>query len=219
MPIVTFIGQLLGDFVSQRNVNDESNCICSDCLSRIYSYDWMRLKVKEQEKELRTLILKSEASFVATHIKSEFEFVNPTELSQVDGNRGDFDDIKHELMNTDDSPDENEEMKIVQDIVIKNLTPDDEDDAEEWSDVEYDNDHGVDDDNGDDNDDVADESDEDFHPKTNAVKKKEPKKSTASTSNSKLCKICGEKLKNMKTIQVKKSFNFFYEKNDCICAN
>lgn len=190
-PIATFIGQLLGDFVSQRDFNDESNCICSDCLSRIYSYDWMLMKVKEQEKELRTLILKSEASYVATHIKSEFEFINPTELYHVDCNQGDFDDIKHELMDTYDNPYDNEEMKIVPDIAIENLTPNDEDDAEEWNDVGSDNDY---DDSDNDDDDFADESD--------ASKKKKPKKSTASTSNSKICEICGEKLQNVKTIQV-----------------
>ncbi|XP_031631912.1 gastrula zinc finger protein XlCGF26.1-like [Contarinia nasturtii] len=73
-PVSVFIEKFLKDFVSQRNINDESNCLCSDCLSEVYSYDWMTLKLKEQETKLRALLLKSETDFVANfHIKTEDE--------------------------------------------------------------------------------------------------------------------------------------------------
>lgn len=33
--IVDFIKQILGDFKSMRNIEDEMNCICGDCLNKI----------------------------------------------------------------------------------------------------------------------------------------------------------------------------------------
>ncbi|XP_055326323.1 zinc finger protein 569-like [Sitodiplosis mosellana] len=196
-PIVTFIVQFLDDYVSQRNVRDESNCICSECLRRIYTYDWMCLKVKEQEKELRTLILKSETSFTSNQIKSEFEFVNPTEMVQVDYDQEDYDDIKTESMNADDSPDDIvtiEEIKIDPDTVGESIPDDDDDDCDDDDDFSDDDDNAVD-------------SDEEFVPKVSSMQKKQPKKAPVSTTasnnclNSKICEICGEKLKHETTIR------------------
>lgn len=33
--IVDFIKQILGDFKSMRHIEDETNCICDDCLNKI----------------------------------------------------------------------------------------------------------------------------------------------------------------------------------------
>lgn len=41
----------------RRDLNDESNCICSFCLSKIHAYDWTCIKVKEQELELQTMLI------------------------------------------------------------------------------------------------------------------------------------------------------------------
>lgn len=75
-PIIEFIKKFLNDYASKRNINDKSNCICSDCLCRIHSYDWMCLKVKEQEREFRTLLLQTEIKFVANQIKIEHCDIN-----------------------------------------------------------------------------------------------------------------------------------------------
>lgn len=70
-PITAFIAKFLDNYVSLREINDVTNCICSDCLSRIYSYDWMCMKVKEQEKEFHKLLLDTEQKFVSSIIKTE----------------------------------------------------------------------------------------------------------------------------------------------------
>lgn len=61
--IIEFIIQFLGDFASVRNIYDESHCICSACLSRIYAFDWMCMKVKEQEKVLKQMLIATETKF------------------------------------------------------------------------------------------------------------------------------------------------------------
>lgn len=58
--ITDFIHEFQSDFKSERNVYDEFNRICSQCLSRIYAYDWTCMRLKDQEKELRTLLMYTE---------------------------------------------------------------------------------------------------------------------------------------------------------------
>ncbi|XP_055305997.1 zinc finger protein Xfin-like [Sitodiplosis mosellana] len=70
-PITVFITGFLKDYISLRDINDVTNCICSDCLSRIYSYDWMCLKVKEQEREFHMLLMSTEKNFISSRIKTE----------------------------------------------------------------------------------------------------------------------------------------------------
>ncbi|XP_055326365.1 zinc finger protein 25-like [Sitodiplosis mosellana] len=70
-PITVFITGFLKDYISLRDINDVTNCICSDCLSRIYSYDWMILKVKEQEREFHMLLMSTEKNFISSRIKTE----------------------------------------------------------------------------------------------------------------------------------------------------
>lgn len=70
-PIVEYIIQFLGDFISKRNVYDEANCMCMECVSRIHAYDWSVLKAKEQEKVLSNLLMKTETTLaIEEHSKA-----------------------------------------------------------------------------------------------------------------------------------------------------
>lgn len=62
-PIIQFIEKLLNDYESQRNLCDKSNCICNICLSKFYAYDWSCVKAKEQEIELRMILMNTEAFY------------------------------------------------------------------------------------------------------------------------------------------------------------
>lgn len=192
-PIVQFIVKFLADYVSQRNINNESNCICSECLNRIQSYDWMCVKIKEQENELRTLILKTESYFTSKQIKQEFELFNSIESVQGKSSQRDRGDIKFEFVNPDDQIDETENVvEFGQVMVIKPETfVDDGDDDEDEEDDDY-------------KEDGDDEWDIDDQPETTTVPKKQQQKSTITTkSGSKICEICDEKLKHVKTVKVK----------------
>lgn len=82
-PITDYIKKFLGpDFVSHRMIHDESNCICFECLSRIYSYDWMSTKIKDLERELRSLILFTESQF--DQIKTETIVLNGNDVLMED---------------------------------------------------------------------------------------------------------------------------------------
>lgn len=70
-PIAEYIIQFLGDFISKRNVYDEANCMCMECVSRIHAYDWSVLKAKEQEKVLSNLLMKTETTLaIEEHSKA-----------------------------------------------------------------------------------------------------------------------------------------------------
>lgn len=70
-PIVEYIIQFLGDFISKRNVYDEANCMCMECVSRIHAYDWSVLKAKEQEKVLTNILMKTETTLaIEEHSKA-----------------------------------------------------------------------------------------------------------------------------------------------------
>lgn len=70
-PVIVFIEKFLGSFFSKRNIRDESNCLCSDCLSQIYAYDWSLENVKRQETNLRGILIKTETDIAASVIKIE----------------------------------------------------------------------------------------------------------------------------------------------------
>lgn len=206
--IATFIKTFLKDNVSERNVDDESNCICSDCLSRIYAYDWMCINVKKQENELRQLLLKTEMSFMIPHIKSEFEFVNSMDLAHTDYNH----DVKHELIEAVNNMDEIQGMEIDLATIIKteiiDYNEDDaeqegdtehEDNAEHEGDAEYENDVSIDDD---------DDTDDDYLPNVRSGNKKLQPTNTVATIDPRICGTCGEKLKNPKAVEV---YHFFLQ--------
>lgn len=186
-PIVQFITMFLGDFMSQRNINDESNCICSECLIRIQSYDWMCVKLKEQEKELRTLILKTESNFTTKHIKQEFEFINSTESVQAESSQGDRKDIKFVFVNPDDKIDDTESVIEISPAVF--LKPE-----------IFDEDDGDDDDKN--QDDLDDDWDIDDPPEATVEKSQQQKSTTTTKTGSKICEFCDEKLKHVKTMKV-----------------
>ncbi|XP_031637881.1 zinc finger protein 699-like [Contarinia nasturtii] len=58
--ITDFMRKILGDFNLSRNIDDVQNCICADCLNRFEEYDWTCTMVKQQEKELYDLLIKSD---------------------------------------------------------------------------------------------------------------------------------------------------------------
>lgn len=70
-PIVEFVRRFVKDYETQRNVANEFNCICNICLSKIYAYDWTCMKAKEQETELRCMLLKTESLWDGNQFDSE----------------------------------------------------------------------------------------------------------------------------------------------------
>lgn len=113
LPIKVLIQKLSNDIVSQRDLNDESNCICLFCLSQISAYDWMSTKAKEHERNLRSLLLKSETNFAKklanTNIRRDGENESVVLLdicdSDDDGN-GEERQYKEEGAKSDETVDE-----------------------------------------------------------------------------------------------------------------
>lgn len=62
--IAEFIKRFLGDFHTQRNISDESNCICVECLQKIDEYDWACVMAKRFKSELRKILIKTETFFI-----------------------------------------------------------------------------------------------------------------------------------------------------------
>lgn len=58
--VTEFIKKILGDFHLMRDIDDESNTICADCLNRFEEYDWTCTMAKQYEKELYDLIVRTE---------------------------------------------------------------------------------------------------------------------------------------------------------------
>lgn len=59
-PIDEFIKSFLDDFPSLRNIDDDTNCICVDCLQQIDDYDWMQQQADQKKTQLRNLLLATE---------------------------------------------------------------------------------------------------------------------------------------------------------------
>ncbi|XP_055305979.1 zinc finger protein 271-like [Sitodiplosis mosellana] len=84
-PIVDFLKRFLDDFVSQRNIESESNCICAKCLDRIDDYDWVWISCTEKEKVLKELLWTTEKS----HMSRKTELIQALEhLPSSDGEHG-----------------------------------------------------------------------------------------------------------------------------------
>lgn len=58
--ITVLIRTILGTFQSNRDIDDELNCICPDCLSRIEDCDWQRIAAQRCERELYELLVRTE---------------------------------------------------------------------------------------------------------------------------------------------------------------
>lgn len=78
--ITDFIKKILGDFETKRNVDDQSNCICVDCLNRFEEYDWTCTMAKQYEKELYDLLVHTE-SLCFTEKKENDEPIDSIEPS------------------------------------------------------------------------------------------------------------------------------------------
>lgn len=68
-PVSQFIRKFLGDFESLRNIADDSNCICDECLRQIDEHDWMCQQVIEQETKLRDLLLATETKHLVIKVE------------------------------------------------------------------------------------------------------------------------------------------------------
>lgn len=69
--ITVLIRSILGNFQLSRNVDNESNCICSDCLSRIEDCDWQRIAAQRCERELYDLLVQTETQCKTEQIHTE----------------------------------------------------------------------------------------------------------------------------------------------------
>lgn len=63
-PIQKLLQRFLGDFKSERDLEDESNRICIECITKIDEYDWSYVMMIEREKAIRNILLKTEKLYV-----------------------------------------------------------------------------------------------------------------------------------------------------------
>lgn len=94
-PISDFIRKFLGDFESSRNIDDESNCICSKCLIQVIEYDLTTQKAIEQEKALRELLISTEMD-LNLNSSSEVEILECEDNFSNESISGDEADEKNE---------------------------------------------------------------------------------------------------------------------------
>lgn len=71
--ICDFIKQFARDIETNRNVDDESNCICGDCLQRIYMYDWVCVEAVKRENTLIQLLSATEMSLSEQRVEIKVE--------------------------------------------------------------------------------------------------------------------------------------------------
>lgn len=64
--ITVLIRTILGNFQTIRFIDDESNSVCPDCLSRIEDCDWQRLAAQRCERELYELLMRTETQCLQT---------------------------------------------------------------------------------------------------------------------------------------------------------
>lgn len=85
-PIVDFLKRFLNDFESRRNIENESNCICSKCLDRIDDYDWMCVSCTEKENELKELLMATEKTHreIILNEEREHELKLEAELNEIE---------------------------------------------------------------------------------------------------------------------------------------
>lgn len=58
--ICKYLTKFLGGFETQRDMNSDLNCACSDCLNRIDEYDWVCVMSTRFEQELTEILLNTE---------------------------------------------------------------------------------------------------------------------------------------------------------------
>lgn len=74
--VTEFIKKILGDFDFKRNIEDDANCICADCLNRFEEYDWTCTMAKQYEKELYELLVKTD-TLCQSNVKGEIADIEP----------------------------------------------------------------------------------------------------------------------------------------------
>lgn len=72
-PVTVLIRTVLGVFQTTRNIDDELNCICADCLRRIEDCDWQRQAAQRCERELYELLVRTEAQCLAKQEPPDLE--------------------------------------------------------------------------------------------------------------------------------------------------
>lgn len=117
-PIAKFLTKFLADYPTERNLYHHANCICNDCLSKIYSYDWTCIKAKEQESELRNLLLKTESVIKSLQFVGGPSAVTPEEMQHGPMNplNGVVHIIDAEDYNNDDQMDDKVNVKAEMEI-------------------------------------------------------------------------------------------------------
>lgn len=103
--ITDLLKNVLNGFQSMRNIHDQLNCICIDCLSKIEEYNRMYLRAKQCEKELYDILVQTEnvlftnKEAIDTHCIVEPEMISVNEIFDVktDYNDPDFNDEQMEM--------------------------------------------------------------------------------------------------------------------------
>lgn len=113
--ISEFIRKFLGDSGSLRDIDNESNCICVECLLEIDEYDRLTQQVIEQETKLRNLLLATETK----HFDIKGEFI------EIDADPGNC--YQSELNGSCDMLDvcenDSNEMKTESDVALEGSIP------------------------------------------------------------------------------------------------
>lgn len=103
--ISALLKNFLGDFQSNRNIDNISNCICEKCYDQIKVYDWFRIAANEKENELRCLFMKTEKLFNLAE--------NNEQQIAIDEVNGNEDEINNDISSHSD--DEIELISVVDD--------------------------------------------------------------------------------------------------------
>lgn len=189
-----FVKKLLLNIRSQRNVDDESNCICVNCLQRIEEYDWACKVAERYKKDLLQILLKTETFYDNKPNLSRIEEIN----LPIDYENPFEEDVERSSISDEKPEDDEEAFDQTSDIKIETQNG-------EVSDGDYD--FAIDDSNQSDSD-----SDDEF---LASIKKRHSSKSTATKSEEKKvyrndpyeCDECGETLLTKKKLLVKTHSN------------
>lgn len=225
--VTDFIKTILGDYNTKRNVDDETNCICADCLNRFEEYDWTCTMAKQYEKELYDLLVKTE-ELCCSEVKGESTDTEPQIgrpfYDPLTGLQP-FRNTEQPFRNDEVDAEVEIEKVMAEPLIIPNNKPSDDDEDNVLDSEAVDNP----DDDPDFNckieeDDVVhdDSEDEEYLPKK-AAKVKKPKVSTNNTKsedpNAPLPKKRGRKPKNYEPGEVrpqrKKREKKTYECKNC----
>lgn len=100
--ICEFIRKFLGNYPSERecvtiNNSENEHCVCIDCLNKIDEYDLAAMTAKRVERELRDILLHTEALFFKQSKVINTEELYVTSIETIDT----IDDFKEECFDVD----------------------------------------------------------------------------------------------------------------------